>query len=674
MKLTKDDLEFDPETEERDDAVIATALKWSLVAFCVLAAIVGGAVYWMWPDPPAVEVKQTELAAVDLREGPQVAMPRVRFTDVTAEAGIRFVHENAAHGQKLLPETMGGGCAFFDYDGDGDQDLLLVNSLRRWPWDERVDEDGHATTALYRNDGTGRFDDVSAGSGLDISLYGMGVAVGDFDADGRVDVFLSGLGGSRLFHNEGGGKFADVTAQAGVGGAKDAWSTSCGWFDYDNDGDLDLFVCNYLKWSREYDEGQNFQLTGGGRAYGRPQNFEGSLPYLYRNDGDGRFAEVAKEAGLHVLNRATRVPVAKSLGVIFSDVDLDGFLDIVVANDTVQNFLFHNQGNGAFREIGENTGVAFDMSGNARGAMGIDAARFRNNDELGIVISNFSNEMTALYVSYGDLMQFMDEAISTGIGPASRLELKFGIFFWDYDLDGRLDVLTANGHLEEDINRVQPSQHYEQPPHLFWNCGSEHETEFVPVAAEHCGPDLLKPLVGRGAAYADIDGDGDQDVVMTSVGQAARLLRNDQDEGHHWLRMKLIGAGGNRDSIGASIEVQLDGRVLQRDVSPTRSYLSQVELPVTFGLGHNVEVRRITVRWPDGSRQEVPFVGVDRTYEVMQTNPAPLTYPSRHGRRNAAAHSVHQRAALGASSEDVVSLADDAPEPAGSALVSGRRP
>jgi hypothetical protein len=615
------DDQYDPDTEERDDAIIGKALRYSLAALLIGGAAVGAIVYFAWPEPPVEEVRETELAAVEVRDLSAAAIPKVNFTDVTDSAGIAFTHANAAHGEKLLPETMGGGCAFLDFDNDGDQDILLINGLNRWPWDKATgaNDEPPATMALYRNDGAGKFEDATAGSGLDISMYGMGCAVGDYDNDGRVDVFITAVGKNALFHNEGDGKFADVSAATGVAGVDEQWSTSAGWVDYDRDGDLDLFVCNYLKWSRAYDASQNFQLTGGGRAYGRPQNFEGSLPYLYRNDGAGKFTEVAKDAGLQMLNPNTKVPMAKSLGVVFEDVDADGWVDIVVANDTVQNFLFHNEHDGTFREIGALTGIAFDMNGNARGAMGIDAARFRNNDALGIAIANFANEMTALYVTTGDLMQFMDEAIATGLGPSSRLELKFGLFFWDYDLDGRLDIFTNNGHLEDEINRVQPSQHYAQSPHLFWNCGAAEATEFMPVSAELCGADLMKPIVGRGATYADIDNDGDLDVLITGIASPPRLLRNDQEQNHHWLRLKLTGSASNRDAIGAQVEVELADRVLHRQVSPTRSYLSQVELPVSFGLGDAAEIRRVTVRWPDGSSQAVAVDKVDMTYEVTQT-------------------------------------------------------
>lgn len=614
-----DNSEPDHGSEERDDAIIGIALRWSLVVGVGLIVVAGAGWYFMSrPEPPAPSV-ETKLAPVATREASPIEVPEIPFADITEEAGITFVHENGAYGQKLLPETMGGGCAFFDFDADGDQDLLLVNS-RRWPWDPRGPADAPATMALYRNrgDGSGEFEEITAGSGLDVSMYGMGVAVGDYDNDGRVDVFLSAVGENRLFHNEGNGKFQDVTASAGVAGDPQEWGTSCGWFDFDNDGDLDLFVSNYVKWSREFDESQNFQLTGGGRAYGRPQNFEGTFPYLYRNDGDGKFTDVSEQAGLQIRNPATGVPLAKSLGVTFTDFDKDGWQDIVVANDTVQNLLFRNTGQGTFEEIGALSGVAFDMNGAARGAMGIDTAHFRNNDSIGIAIGNFSNEMTALYVSASNQMQFVDEAVSTGLGPNSRLALTFGVVYFDSDLDGRLDLFCSNGHLEEDINRVQSSQHYEQPQQLFWNCGSDQFTEFLPMGIEKCGEDLVRPMVGRGAASADIDNDGDLDLLVTSIGRRPRLLRNDQQTGHHWLRLKLTGTADNRDAIGARVEITADGQKYLRQVMPTHSYLSQSELPLTFGLGNTTEVISVVVHWPDGSRQEIGPLKVDQEHTIKQ--------------------------------------------------------
>lgn len=608
--------DIDPNTLERDDTIIATALRWSL-AVIVLLLVVGGAGAFWWlrtPEkvvgpPPALPTPPTTPARKET--------PEIRFTDVTAEAGIKFVHENGAYGDKLLPETMGSGCAFLDYDNDGDQDIVFVNSCR-WPWDPRdVGKDRpQPTQAVYRNDGQCRFADVTKEVGVDVTFYGMGVACGDYDNDGDTDLFFTAVGKNHLFRNEE-GKFVEVTDDAGVGGVESQWSTSAGWFDYDNDGDLDLFVANYIEWSKESDLSQKFTLIGGGRGYGRPQPFHGVFPYLYRNDG-GKFTDVSKEAGIQIMNAASKEPAAKSLGITFADLDSDGLLDVVIANDTVQNFLLHNQGD-HFEEVGVSSGIAFDLQGEARGAMGIDTAWFRNSPALGIAIGNFSNEMTALYVAKSNDLQFRDEAVANGLGPASRLELKFGVLFADLDLDRRQDLFSANGHLEIEINKVQASQHYEQSPHLFWNCGPEHATEFELAPPEKCGSDFMQRSVGRGAAYADIDGDGDLDLLIANSGQAPRLLRNDQKLGHHWARFHLTGSGkSNRDAIGAVIELRCGDVKQRRQVMPTRSYLSQVELPVTFGLGKTEQIDSVRIRWPDGSTQELEILKADQTHRVRQ--------------------------------------------------------
>jgi hypothetical protein len=530
-------------------------------------------------------------------------IPPAKFTDVTKEARITFVHNNGAYGDKLLPETMGGGVAFFDFDNDGDQDLLFVNSAY---WPGHVPSGKQPTTmALYRNDGKGRFTDVTAESGLDFSAYGMGVAVGDYDNDGLPDVFITCVGKNHLLHNEGQGKFRDVTESGDVGGASDGWSTSAAWVDYDNDGKLDLFVCNYVRWSAELDRSANFELPQIGRAYGPPRKFHGTFPYLYRNEGNGRFRDVSAQAGMQVKDPATGLPMAKSLAVAPVDVDNDGWIDLVVANDTVQNFLFHNERNGTFKEIGARSGVAYDAYGLTRGAMGIDSARFRDDDTLGIAIGNFANEMNALYVAQRDSLLFADEATKEGVGPASQKLLKFGLFFFDYDLDSRLDVLTVNGHLEPEINRVDSLQQYRQPAQLFWNQGDKKGRGFEAVPPSRCSPDLLKPIVGRGSAFADIDGDGDLDVVLTQIGGAPLVLRNDQSGGHHWLRLKLVGTKSNRDGIGAWIKARVGGHTLARQVMPTRSYLSQSELPVTIGLGTSDKVESVEILWPSGTKQKV---------------------------------------------------------------------
>lgn len=600
-------LDQEEEVAHLDDAVIGRAFRWSIVAAILLVMIAGGVIWFARRKPAAGPAQMTSLTAPVAAQRVAAEIPSATFKDVTKESGITFVHHSGAYGDKLLPETMGSGVAFLDFDNDGDQDLLFVNSTA-WPW-----KGGKATTAaLYRNDGKGKFDDVTAGSGLDIGIFGMGATVGDYDNDGRADIFLSAVGGNRLFHNEGGGKFRAIE------GMGDAWSTACAWLDFDNDGDLDLFVGNYVRWSREIDLEVGYKLVGVGRAYGQPMNFEGAFPYFYRNDGSGKFAEISEAAGLQIKNPATGVPAAKTLGVAPIDLDSDGWIDLVVANDTVQNFVFHNQRNGTFKEIGAISGIAFDTYGNTRGAMGIDAARYRDDGAMGIAIGNFANEMTALYVSQNNPLIFTDEAIPEGIGPVSRLLLKFGIFFFDYDLDGRLDVLSANGHLEEEIGKIQQSQQYAQPAQLFWNSGLESGATFMVVPPEKCGTDIFKRIVGRGSAYADIDGDGDLDAVLTQTGGAPLLLRNDQQLGHHWLRLKLVGTKSNRDAIGAWMHVRAGGRTISRQVMPTRSYLSQSELPLTIGLGKLAKVDSVQILWPGGEKQTLTDLQVDATRVIEQ--------------------------------------------------------
>jgi hypothetical protein len=603
------------ELVQQDDAAISRGLRISLVGLVVLAALGGGAFALLKPKKSAGPVKVTQVSAPEAAPTNAVArVPAIRFTDVTAAAGISFRHQNGAYGDKLLPETMGSGVAFADLDGDGAPELLFVNSTQ-WPGKLPAGTKA-ATSTLYRNDGKGHFTEATAGSGLDVPLYGMGVALGDYDGDGRTDVFISSVGGGHLFHNDGSWKFREVTTSAGVAGDPKDWSTASAFFDLDNDGDLDLFVGNYVRWSPEIDREVGYTLVGVGRAYGPPMNFQGAFPHLYRNDGNGQFTDVSGTSGVQVKNTSTGVPLAKTLGVAPFDYNGDGWMDLVIANDTTQNLLLENQRNGTFKEVGALAGVAFDSYGNTRGAMGIDTARFTREGKAAIGIGNFANEMTAFYVAQGDGTLFTDEAISWGIGPASRLLLKFGFFFFDYDLDGRSDVLTCNGHLEEEITKVQASQSYRQPAQLFWNAG---DSGLINVSPQQAGTDLFKPTVGRGSAFADMDGDGDLDVVMTEVGGSPMLLRNDQAIGNHHVRFKLVGAKSNRDAIGAWVKVTAGGESQWRQVMPAKSYLSASEFEVTFGLGQNTKIDAAEVIWPSGAKQIIADMGIDRRNVVQES-------------------------------------------------------
>lgn len=607
------------EADRRDgEARIGRVFHLSVLVFGAVALVVGLAVWLLdRPDrqPPPVDATVPPPLAVPPPDPATVALPSIPFTDVTADAGIDFVHVNGAYGDKLIPETMGSGLAFFDADNDGDPDLYLVNSTF---WPDRADGRS-ASGRLYRNDGSGGFDDVTDAAGLRLEQYGMGVATGDFDNDGWTDLYLANLGRNRLLRNDG-GRFVDVTAVAGVAGNPEDWSTGTAFLDYDNDGDLDLFVVNYVTWSREIDREIDFRLAGLGRAYGGPEHHTGALNRLYRNDGAGRFTEVSRAAGIAVTEGEDGRPAGKGLGVAVDDIDGDGWIDIVVANDTTRNFLYRNRADGTFEEVGIVEGIAYDREGRATSGMGIDVARYRNDADVGIAIGNFANEMSSLFVTLDGRTPFVDEAVLDGIGPDTRRALTFAVLFLDADLDGRLDLFQANGHLENEINRVHPSQTYAQPSQLFWNCGDACPQRLRLL--DDTG-DLQQPLVGRGAAYADVDGDGDLDLAVTQNGRRVVLLRNDQASGHHWLRVRLVGTTGNRGGLGARLTLRADGVTQQRTLHPSRGYLGQVELPVTFGLGNAARIDELTVTWPDGQAQRVAVDAVDREITVTQAGATP---------------------------------------------------
>ncbi len=599
--------------ELSDDRVIGVAFKWSLAVLLsgLLAVALLLAARQLLQEKPAPTVDADLIAPQSLQAKPQPTPPQVRFTDVTASAGIHHSHVNGAYGERLLPETMGGGVAVLDYDNDAAIDLLFVNG-RSWPWQDSTTD--NSSLVLYRGDGNGKFTDVTIAAGLDTQLYGMGTAVGDFDGDGFTDIFVTAVGANRLYRNVQGQRFEDVTKSASVGGAADAWSTGAAFVDYDRDGDLDLFVLNYVRWSREIDLAADYQLTGIGRAYGPPAQFAGTQSYLYRNDGAGRFADVSAEAGIHVDNPATGLPLGKGLAVLPADINSDGWIDLIVANDTVRNFLFLNIAGTQFEEIGVGRGIAFDNTGVATGAMGIDGALLGADAGYAVAIGNFGNEMTSLYVRPPASDIFTDQAIVSGVGPVSRRAVTFGLFFFDYDLDGRQDLLQANGHVENEINVVEPSQTYAQQPQLFWNCGAACARQFIPVALP-ADNDLSRPLVGRGAAYADIDGDGDQDVILTQIGAPPAVLRNDQATGHNWLQVDVLNEAGT-SAYGTTVEVVSGDSRQVRRIEPSRSYLSQVTATLAFGLGPVDTVDYLEVTWPDGRRLRIDGPAINTRHRV----------------------------------------------------------
>jgi hypothetical protein len=559
----------------------------------------------------------------------------VRFVNVTERAGIRFKHFNGSKGMKLLPETMGSGVAVLDFDGDGLPDLLFINS-RAWPGQETPKDSRH-TPALYRNKGDGTFEDVTTAMGLDIEIFGMGVAVADYDNDGWPDIFITAVGGNKLFHNLQGKRFEDVTAAAGLGkesrwptGSSDeflkssepiSFPSSAVWLDYDGDGLLDLFVGNYITWSPAEDLGIQAFLPNGVRGYVPPTQFKAADCTLYRNLG-GRFEDVSTKAGIRIQENGA--PVGKALGVCVCDPDRDGWPDIIIACDTTRNLFFHNipdrNGGRTYEEIGMLTSVAY-VEGRPRGGMGIDAA-FLQPDTFAYAIANFSNEPnTFCKLRSAKPLGFTDIAVSSGLAGPSRAPMKFGAMFFDARLEGHNDLFTCNGHLEPDIASAQSGQTYPQSAQLFWS-SDDATPQWRLATQEEIGPDLLQPMVGRGCAYLDFDGDGALDIVVTENGGSARLFRNENKTGNNWISLKLIGNAKttNRDGIGAEITVEAAGKIQRKYVTTARGYLSQSDLVATFGLGGATVVDRVTVRWPgrDGKEQTWSGLEVKKRHELRE--------------------------------------------------------
>jgi hypothetical protein len=523
----------------------------------------------------------------------------IKFTDVTSQAGIKFTHNSGRAGKKWLPETMGSGVAFFDADGDHWPDLLLINSK---DWTKR----GRRTlSALYKNNGKGGFVDATAGSGLDIEMYAMGAAIADFDNDGRPDIYITALEGDRLFRNEGNCKFKDVTASAGI--ANKGFGTSAAWLDYDKDGMADLFVANYVQWNPA---GDLFcSLDGATKSYCTPESYKGMSSKLYRNLGNGKFEDVTQKAKL-------ADPTSKSLGVLVVDYNNDGWPDLFIANDTQPNKLYRNNKNGTFTEEGVAAGVAFGEDGVARGAMGVDAADYDRSGRPHFLVGNFSNQMLGLYRNEGNGL-FVDEAPRSTVGRGSLLSLAFGVFFFDADNDGWPDIFAANGHIDEEINRVQPRVTFAQSPLLFRNLGASGKRGSFEDYSRKAGPDFMKPLVARGAAYADYDRDGDLDIILNNNHGPAVLLRNDSPA-RNWVSFRLEGVTSNRSALGAIVRIESASGKQWAQVKSGASYLSQSDLALHFGLGADSSIKTVEVEWPSGKKQSFSNVAPGKHYLLKE--------------------------------------------------------
>ncbi len=506
---------------------------------------------------------------------------------------------------------MGSGVCAIDYDNDGWQDIFFVNS-KSWPGHEKT----KTFSALYHNNQDGTFTDVTAESGLAVEMYGLGCAVGDFDNDGHDDIYVTALDGNHLFRNLGNGKFADVTSKAGV--RDPGFATGAVWFDYDNDGKLDLFVSHYVEWSVATD--QSCSLDTKNKSYCTPELYKGQSGTLFHNKGNGVFEDVTKKAGLYD-------PTGKSLGIALIDVDNDGWMDFFVANDTQANKLYRNNHNGTFTDIALEAGVAYSDAGKKRAGMGTDAEDYDLTGKQSLVIGNFTNESLSLYHNDGSGL-FSDSSTSSDIASPSVSSLTFSTFFFDYDLDGLPDILAVNGHVADDISVVQPTIHYAEAPLLFRNKGNG---KFEDVT-DRVGAALRQPIVGRGAAYLDFDNDGDLDLLLTTSNGPAKLLRNDNGNQNDMLRIKTIGTRSNRDGIGAKITVTTsEGLHLHRLVKSGSSYLSQSELPVTFGLGkpRANKVVSLDIVWPSGKKESLHGIQANQSLTLEEGKGIVSQHPIR---------------------------------------------
>ena len=534
------------------------------------------------------------------RAFPQAA-PSVKFIDIAQSVGIDFRHDNAASSEKYLIETMGSGCGWIDYDQDGLLDLYLANGAAT-----RLYKPAHPLrSALYRNNGDGTFTDVTLKAGVGAEgLFGMGVAVGDYDNDGYPDLLVLGYGRCILYHNNGNDTFTDVTARAGVQNLG-RWASSAAWFDYDNDGRLDLVIANYIDWSPEH----NFWCGDHGpgmRSYCHPDDYNGEAPTLFHNNGDGTFTDVSKQSGVGL-------KPGNGLGVVTFDYDNDGWQDIFIASDSMANFLFHNNRDGTFREVGYLAGVAVSADGLPEAGMGTDAADTTGKGRMDLIVTHLDSQLARLYQNMGD-GSFDDATLRSGLGYATFHMSGFGARFMDYDNDGAADIFMANGHVLDNINRYNASVHYAEPKLMFRNLG---HGAFQNVS-EDLGRDFQLPRVSRGAAIGDFDNDGDLDILVNNNGERPQLLRNDGGNANHWLEILLIGTRSNRDGVGARVKLSAGDLVLYEQRKGGMSYQSAQDPRLHFGLGKHSIADAIEILWPSGVVTKLAKIQADRIIAIEE--------------------------------------------------------
>ena len=607
------------ENNQEDEVRLKRALWLSLAILVVAGVVTAWLAFFRVEEKPVYDksARVSPNARVRTLTMSDIETPKAAYREVAREIGVDWRHVTGSSGLKYFPESMGTGIAFVDWDNDDDPDLIWVNGTR---WSNLPEKSGKGYLAAFENDGSGQFRDVTDELGLRLSLYGTGIATADYDGDGFIDLYLTALGKNVLLKNVGGQRFVDVTEEAGVAGDPFDYSTSVAFFDADGDADLDLVVGNYGRWTPEIHEKIKVEIPGVGPTFNEPDELEGQFGRLYENLGNGRFSERSSEWGIKVSDPATQKPIGKNLGFAFDYFNEDRILDFVVPNDRTRNLMMMSRPEGGFEDKALEMGLAYERRGRPSAAMGVDIDVDPTTSTRRIVMGNFFEEMTSVYVNVrGDLL-YLDETVAQGIGPRTNKRVTFGVLFEDYDLDGHRDIFEVSGAIDKIPEGVIAGVTYDQPGDVFWYCGEKCKLPYRYVPPERAG-DFANRIVGRGLASADIDGDGDIDFAASALDSPAFIYRLEGKPSAHWLRVKLKGLAPNTNAIGAEIFLRTGQHIQRRLVHSARSYLSATEMTQTFGLGTAAVVDELYVIWPNGERTDVEVDGVDKLIRVSQGSP-----------------------------------------------------